>query len=204
MSDSSQYQRRFGGTQTLYGDSAFKAYEQAHVYVIGVGGVGSWAAEGLARTAVGTITLVDLDVLVASNVNRQLPALDAQFGQSKIAAMAERIKQINPRVQLNLVDDFLTADNIHELLPDRQALKQAQQNGQQIVILDCIDDMSAKIALALDCALAVFAAVFGRNAWDDNRSRYGLDAADLGSVYTCHHCSIWLGAAVLQKCLGVN
>ena len=151
MSDSTQYQRRFTGTQALYGDAAFKAYEQAHVYVIGVGGVGSWAAEGLARTAVGTITLVDLDVLVASNVNRQLPALDAQFGQSKIAAMAERIKQINPRVQLNLVDDFLTADNIHELLPDRQALKQAQQNGQQIVILDCIDDMSAKIALALHC-----------------------------------------------------
>lgn len=151
MSESTQYQRRFTGTNTLYGSKAFRAFEQAHVYVIGVGGVGSWAAEGLARTAVGTITLIDLDVLVASNANRQLPALDSQFGQSKIAAMAERIRQINPQVTLHLIDDFLTPENVSELLPDRQALKQAQQQGQQIVILDCIDDMSAKLALALHC-----------------------------------------------------
>ena len=106
QTDPTQYQRRFQGTQTLYGTTAFDVFAAAHVIVIGIGGVGSWVAEGLARTAVGTMTLIDLDVLVASNVNRQLPALDSTFGQSKIAAMGARVSEINPRVQLHLVDDL--------------------------------------------------------------------------------------------------
>ncbi|WP_114700551.1 tRNA threonylcarbamoyladenosine dehydratase [Psychrobacter proteolyticus] len=146
-----QYDRRFQGTQTLYGTSAVDAFSSAHVYVIGVGGVGSWAAEALARTAVGTITLVDLDVLVASNVNRQLPALDSTFGQSKIAAMAARIKEINPTVTLNLVDDFLTVDNVADLLPSREQMKYAISQGKPIAVLDCVDDMDAKLAIALHC-----------------------------------------------------
>ena len=145
-----QYERRFKGTQTLYGASAVDTFAAAHVYVIGVGGVGSWAAEALARTAVGTITLIDLDVLVASNVNRQLPALDSTFGQSKIAAMATRIREINPKVRLHLIDDFLTPENVAELLPSRaQAKAVAQKNP--IVILDCVDDMNAKLAISLHC-----------------------------------------------------
>ena len=145
-----QYERRFKGTQTLYGASAVDTFAAAHVYVIGVGGVGSWAAEALARTAVGTITLIDLDVLVASNVNRQLPALDSTFGQSKIAAMATRIREINPKVTLHLIDDFLTPENVTELLPNRaQAKAVAQKNP--IVILDCVDDMNAKLAISLHC-----------------------------------------------------
>ncbi len=149
--DVQQYQRRFKGTQTLYGDSAFNIFAAAHVYVIGIGGVGSWAAEALARTAVGNITLIDMDVLVASNVNRQLPALDSTFGQSKIAAMGTRIEEINPRVQLHLVDDFLTVDNVATLLPSRDAAKQATIEQRPIIILDCVDDMSAKLAIALHC-----------------------------------------------------
>ena len=145
-----QYERRFKGTQTLYGASAVDTFAAAHVYVIGVGGVGSWAAEALARTAVGTITLIDLDVLVASNVNRQLPALDSTFGQSKIAAMATRIREINPKVRLHLIDDFLTPETVAELLPSRaQAKAVAQKNP--IVILDCVDDMNAKLAISLHC-----------------------------------------------------
>ena len=148
--DSEQYERRFKGTQTLYGNSAADTFSTAHVYVIGVGGVGSWAAEALARTAVGHITLIDLDVLVASNVNRQLPALDSTFGQSKIGAMAARIREINPKVTLHLVDDFLTTDNVATLLPSRAQAKMAAQTGP-IVILDCVDDMNAKLAIALHC-----------------------------------------------------
>lgn len=148
---SEQYERRFRGTQTLYGAPAVDTFAAAHVYVIGVGGVGSWAAEALARTAVGTITLIDLDVLVASNVNRQLPALDSTFGQSKIAAMASRMREINPKVTLNLVDDFLTVDNVETLLPSRQQAKDAAAQGKPIVILDCVDDMNAKLAIALHC-----------------------------------------------------
>lgn len=151
LADTDQYQRRFQGTASLYGSAALRAFEQAHVFVIGVGGVGTWVAEGLARTAVGQITLIDLDILVASNVNRQLPALDSNFGQSKIEAMASRIREINPRVTLNLVDDFLTPDNVATLLPSRDQVQQAKLDGSQIVILDCVDDMEAKLALALHC-----------------------------------------------------
>lgn len=148
---SEQYERRFQGTKTLYGNAAVDTFAAGHVFVIGIGGVGSWAAEALARTAVGTITLIDLDILVASNVNRQLPALDSTFGQSKIAAMATRIREINPKVTLNLVDDFLTADNIDVLLPSRQEAKAGAEQGRPMVILDCIDDMNAKLAIALHC-----------------------------------------------------
>ena len=147
----SQYERRFQGTQTLYGMAAFDVFAAAHVYVIGVGGVGSWAAEALARTAVGNITLIDLDVLVASNVNRQLPALDSTFGQSKIAALGARLQEINPKLTLHLVDDFLTAENVATLLPSRSEAKAAAAERKPIVILDCVDDMSAKLAIALHC-----------------------------------------------------
>ncbi|WP_367105221.1 ThiF family adenylyltransferase [uncultured Psychrobacter sp.] len=146
-----QYERRFQGTQRLYGTDAFDIFAAAHVYVIGIGGVGSWAAEALARTAVGHITLIDLDVLVASNVNRQLPALDSTFGQSKIAAMGARLREINPKVNLQLIDDFLTADNVELLLPSRSEAKEAAAERRPIIILDCTDDMSAKLAIALHC-----------------------------------------------------
>ncbi|MBI0426653.1 ThiF family adenylyltransferase [Psychrobacter sp. NG27] len=149
--NSEQFDRRFQGTRTLYGSESVDVFAAAHVYIVGVGGVGSWAAEALARTAVGTITLVDLDVLVASNVNRQLPALDSTFGQSKIEAMADRMAEINPNLTLNLVDDFLTVDNVATLLPSRDEAKAAADQGRPIVILDCVDDMSAKLAIALHC-----------------------------------------------------
>ncbi|PYE38982.1 tRNA threonylcarbamoyladenosine dehydratase [Psychrobacter fozii] len=151
IGEDEQYERRFQGTRTLYGTSAVDTFAAAHVYVIGVGGVGSWVAEALARTAVGTITLIDLDVLVASNVNRQLPALDSTFGQSKIGAMATRVYEINPKVTLNLIDDFLTVENVAALLPSREEAKAAIAQGKPIVILDCLDDMSAKLAIALHC-----------------------------------------------------
>lgn len=149
--DTTQYDRRFQGTRTLYGQNSFLNFEKAHVVVIGVGGVGTWVVEGLARTGVGKLTLIDMDVLVASNVNRQLPAMDSTFGRSKIESMAERATQINPKITLNLVDDFLTADNVAQLLPNRAAAKQAAAAGEQLVILDCTDDMSAKLAIALHC-----------------------------------------------------
>lgn len=147
----SQYERRFAGTQKLYGTAQFIKFEHLHAFVIGVGGVGSWAAEGLARSGVGEITLIDMDVLVASNVNRQLPAMDSNFGKSKIAAMAARINEINPQVKLHLIDDFLTSQNVKALLPNRQTQVQLKAAGRQVVILDCVDDMQAKLAIALHC-----------------------------------------------------
>lgn len=140
-SNHDEYERRFAGAARVYGEQAFAQFERAHVMVIGIGGVGSWAVEALARSGIGTLTLVDMDVLVASNVNRQLPALTETFGHGKIDVMATRAKGINPRIQLNLVDDFLTADNLNTLIAQYQP----------DVILDCIDDVKAKIALILHC-----------------------------------------------------
>ena len=137
---SDEYDRRFGGTARLYGEAAFSRFAAAHVVVVGVGGVGSWAVEALARSGIGHITLVDMDVLVASNVNRQLPALTETFGHDKIAAMAARARSINPRIKLTLVDDFLKADNVAQILADKPDM-----------VLDCIDDVRAKIALIWHC-----------------------------------------------------
>ena len=139
--ENDEYERRFAGTARVYGQQPFSQFEQAHVMVIGIGGVGSWAVEGLARSGVGTLTLVDMDVLVASNVNRQLPALTETFGHGKIDVMAARAKSINPRIQIHLVDDFLTPDNAKTLIAQYQP----------DIILDCIDDVKAKIALILHC-----------------------------------------------------
>ncbi len=133
-----EYSRRFAGVAKIYGDAAFTAYAYSHVMVIGIGGVGSWAVEALARSGVGQLTLVDMDVLAASNINRQLPALSSTLGMEKAEVMAARCREINPRIVVNVVDDFLTPDNVPELLlspPD--------------VVLDCIDDVKAKLALML-------------------------------------------------------
>ena len=94
--DDIDFERRFGGIARLYGARGLQRFQAAHICVIGIGGVGSWAAEALARNAVGTITLIDLDNIAESNVNRQLHALHGAFGKAKVTAMAERIKQINP------------------------------------------------------------------------------------------------------------
>jgi tRNA A37 threonylcarbamoyladenosine dehydratase len=114
--------------------------QAAHVCVIGIGGVGSWAAEALARNAVGTITLVDLDNIAESNVNRQLHALEGNFGKAKVTAMAERIRLINPAVHVVEIEDFVSVENINALL-------MVNYDG----VIDCIDDAKAKAAIANFC-----------------------------------------------------
>lgn len=143
--------RRFTGTATLYGADTLHKFSQTHAYVIGVGGVGSWVAEGLARTGVGEITLIDMDILVESNINRQLPALDSTLGSNKTTAMQQRIVSINPACTVHEVDEFLTADNITALLPDRNTQTALQHTGKTIIIFDCTDDINAKLAIALHC-----------------------------------------------------
>ncbi len=134
------FERRFGGVKRLYGDAGLNKLNAAHIVVIGIGGVGSWAAEALARNAVGTITLIDLDNIAESNVNRQLHAVDGAFGKAKVSTMHERILSINPMCKVHEIEDFITAANISALL-----------NLKCDVIVDCIDDAQAKIALADFC-----------------------------------------------------
>ena len=135
-----EYDRRFSGVAKIYGDDSFHHYENSHVMVIGIGGVGSWAVEALARTGIGELTLVDMDVVAASNINRQLPAMTATLGCEKIEIMAERCRSINPRIKINLIDDYLSPENVKEIL-----------SGNPDIILDCIDDVKAKFALMLHC-----------------------------------------------------
>ncbi len=131
--------RRFGGIDRLYGAGAARALAAAHACVIGVGGVGSWAAEALARSGVGRLSLVDLDHVAESNINRQAHALDSTLGQAKVQAMAERIADINPLCRVDTVEDFLTPDNAAELLVGFDA------------VVDAIDNVRAKVAIARTC-----------------------------------------------------
>lgn len=130
--------RRFAGLARLYGPQAPARLRAARVAVVGVGGVGSWAAEALARCGVGGLTLVDLDHVAESNVNRQIHALSDTLGQAKVQAMAARIAGINPHCAVQAVDDFLTPDNAAQVL--------APEVG---VVIDCTDQIAAKVAMVL-------------------------------------------------------
>lgn len=140
MLETPDYERRFGGVRRLYGEDGLARLQAAHVCVIGIGGVGSWAVEALARNAVDTITLIDLDNIAESNVNRQIHALEGAFGKAKVTAMAERIRQINPAVNVHEIEDFVTVENVAEML-----------NRGFDVVLDAIDDAKAKVAIAAYC-----------------------------------------------------
>jgi tRNA A37 threonylcarbamoyladenosine dehydratase len=134
-------ERRFGGIGRLYGAAALARFRAAHVCVIGVGGVGSWAVEALARSAIGRLTLIDLDNVAESNINRQIQALSGTIGQAKIAALAERIAQINPHCQVRQVEDFIGADNLDEMLGAHD----------YDYVIDAIDNVRAKAALLAYC-----------------------------------------------------
>ena len=116
---SSDYERRFGGIARLYGKAGLERLRAAHVCVVGVGGVGSWTVEGLARSGVGGLTLVDLDDVCVTNVNRQLPALDGQIGRQKIEVLAERVALIQPECAVRCVSEFFTAASAERLLAPR-------------------------------------------------------------------------------------
>jgi len=129
-------ERRFGGVGRLYGAEALRRFESAKVCVVGIGGVGSWVAEALARSAVGQITLIDLDMVAESNANRQIHALDDVWGKAKVDAMKERILAINPSARVSVMEDFVTQENLDACLA-----------GYDVVI-DAIDQVRVKIAMA--------------------------------------------------------
>lgn len=135
------FDRRFGGIARLYGNAALARFRAAHVCVIGVGGVGSWVVEAMARSAIGHITMIDLDNLAESNINRQIHALTDTLGQAKVTALAQRIAQINPYCVVTEIEDFLTADNLDEMIGTRH----------YDYIIDAIDNVRAKTALIAYC-----------------------------------------------------
>lgn len=139
--ESPDFDRRFGGVARLYGTEALARFRGAHVAVIGIGGVGSWVVEALARSGIGALTLVDLDHVAESNINRQIHALDGTLGLAKTEAMARRIHGINPECQVAQVDDFIAPDNLDTLL-----------GGKHFdLLVDAIDGVRAKTHLIAWC-----------------------------------------------------
>lgn len=135
---------RFGGIARLYGVEGLARLQAAHVVVVGIGGVGSWVVEALARTAVGSITLIDMDDICVTNTNRQLPAMDGNVGRLKVEVMAERVRAINPACRVRPIMDFVTQTTLPDYLPDSLV-------GEVDVVVDCIDSVAAKVALIAWC-----------------------------------------------------
>ena len=136
----SDFQARFSGIQRLYGREAFDLIQQAHFCVVGIGGVGSWVAEALARTGVGKITLIDHDDISISNTNRQIHTDINSYGKSKVVTMAERILAINPDAKVDAIDDFLTSTNISRYIQE-----------EFDYVIDAIDSIKFKSELVNFC-----------------------------------------------------
>ncbi len=152
---------QFERAEILIGRDGLEKLASRHVFLAGLGGVGSWCAEALARAGVGRLTLADMDVVAASNINRQLPALLSTVGRPKAEVMAERIRDINPDCRLTLITDFLTPDNIPALLPD-----------DADYVVDCIDSLNCKVALIVEAhgrGLRVASSMGAGNKLDPSR-----------------------------------
>lgn len=132
--------RRFGGVTRLYGIDGAERLRKANVCIVGIGGVGSWSAEALARTGIGRMTVVDLDMVAESNTNRQIHALGDVYGKAKVDAIAERIRAINPDCEVSCIEDFVTPENVGAILDHNYSL-----------IIDAIDQVRAKTAMIALC-----------------------------------------------------
>lgn len=141
----SDYALRFGGITRLYGVHGASILKHANFCVIGIGGVGSWVAEALARNGVGNITLIDLDDICTTNINRQIHALTDTVGQSKVDVMCDRILQINPECAVNVVEDFVTTDNLSTLLNSKES------NQTFDYVIDAIDSVDIKTRIIAYC-----------------------------------------------------
>jgi tRNA A37 threonylcarbamoyladenosine dehydratase len=168
MSD--DFGERFGGIGRLLGADALRRLRAAHVCVIGVGGVGSWTVEGLARSGIGALTLVDLDDVCVTNVNRQLPALDGAIGRPKVAVLAERVCLINPACRVETLAEFFTAASAARLLAPKFDC-----------VVDAIDSMSNKALLIAECVKRNLPCVTIGGA-GGRRDPTRIRAADLGEA----------------------
>lgn len=166
-------ERRFGGLVRLYGQAGAQRIRQAHAVVVGLGGVGSWAAEALARSGVAKLTLIDLDHISESNINRQLHALESTLGQSKVEAMRERIQQINPSCEVRCVEEFVDASNWPHI-----AGLDVLDDTAPLAVLDACDQVRAKTALAA-WAIAQRANFITVGAAGGKRHAHRVDIEDL-------------------------
>lgn len=171
-SSAADLERRFGGLRRLYGADPAQRLFDAHVVVVGIGGVGSWTVEALARSGVRRLTLIDMDHVVESNINRQIHALDGTLGMAKAQAMRERIAQINPACSVSVVDDFVTPENWPGILGDG-ALPSA--------VVDSCDQVKAKTAMA-HWAMRARVPFITVGAAGGKRQAHAVEVADLADV----------------------
>jgi tRNA A37 threonylcarbamoyladenosine dehydratase len=160
--------RRFGGLDRLYGVHGAARIRAAHVVVVGVGGVGSWAAEALARSGVGRLTLIDLDHVAESNINRQIHALDTTLGMAKVEAMRQRIAHINPECEVTCIEDFVEPDNWPQIL----------NHVRVDAVIDACDQVKAKTAMAA-WALQQSTCFISVGAAGGKRLAHWVDVSDL-------------------------
>ncbi len=175
LEEEADFQRRFGGLARLYGQLGAQAIARARVVVVGIGGVGSWAAEALARSGVARLTLIDLDHIAQSNVNRQIHALSATLGQAKVQAMRDRIAQIHPGCQVDAIEEFVDADNwpaLADLPPSLNA---------PLAIIDACDQVRAKAAMAA-WAMAKGLPLVSVGAAGGKRHAHQVELGDLAEV----------------------
>jgi tRNA threonylcarbamoyladenosine dehydratase len=163
-------ERRFGGLRRLYGDTAYARLRALRVAVVGLGGVGSWAAEALARCGVAGLVLIDMDHVAESNINRQIQALGATLGMAKGQALAERVADIHPGCQVRVIDEFVDAANWPGLLP-----------GPVDAVIDACDQVRAKAAMAA-WALQERIPLVCCGAAGGKRHAERIDIADLAAV----------------------
>ena len=140
MNDLTMTEDGFAGISRLYGTQAYALIKSMHVCVIGIGGVGSWVVEALARSAVGKITLIDYDTIASSNINRQIHTLNTTIDKKKCQAMKDRVNQINPDCEVDVIDDFITLENMSDYL---------SRNYDYVV--DAIDSIKFKAGIIYYC-----------------------------------------------------
>ena len=171
--------RRFSGLSRLFGSHLAKRIRLAHITVVGVGGVGSWAVEALARSGVGKLTLIDMDHIAESNINRQIHALESTLGQAKVTAMKERIAQINSDCRVRVVDDFVSPENWLELVASINS--SSSSLVPLTAVVDACDQVKAKVTMA-DWAIRqkVFMVTLG--AAGGKKEAHRVEQADLSKV----------------------
>ena len=170
LDDAPDLERRFGGLRRLYGDAGYARIRAARFAIIGVGGVGSWCAEALARSGVAALTLIDLDHVSESNINRQIQATSATIGQAKVQALRERIAAIHPACEVTCIEEFVDADNWPALL------------AQPVdAVIDACDQVRAKAVIAA-WALSTRSTLVIAGAAGGKRQPHAVQVEDLGLV----------------------
>lgn len=160
-------------TEMLIGEHGISKLQKSHILIAGLGGVGSWAVESLARSGVGELTLVDKDVVDISNINRQLPALIDTVGQVKVEAMSQRVKRINPDIKINLMQLDITPLNVTQII-----------ESEPNYIIDAIDTISAKVAL-ITLAKKYNIPIISAMGAGNRLNPAGFQVADINTTHTC-------------------